>query len=73
MVNSHPKSIISSKAKIGENVTIGPYCVINDDVTIGNNVELKAHVYLDEGSREYREKMSTLCISTIWISSIQPL
>ena len=47
MINSHPSSIISPKAKIGDNVTIGPYCVINDDVKIGNNVQLKAHVYLD--------------------------
>ncbi|MAZ79446.1 MAG: acyl-[acyl-carrier-protein]--UDP-N-acetylglucosamine O-acyltransferase [Gammaproteobacteria bacterium] len=47
MINSHPSSIISPKAKIGENVIIGPYCVINDDVKIGNNVQLKAHVYLD--------------------------
>ena len=47
MVNSHPSSIISSKAKIGDNVTIGPYCIINDNVKIGNNVQLKAHVYLD--------------------------
>ena len=45
MVNSHPSSIISSKAKIGDNVTIGPYCIINDNVKIGNNVQLKAHVY----------------------------
>ena len=47
MVNSHHTSIISSKAIIGDNVSIGPYCVINDNVNIGNNVELKAHVYLD--------------------------
>ena len=47
MINRHPSSIISPKAKIGDNVTIGPYCVINDDVKIGNNVQLKAHVYLD--------------------------
>jgi len=44
MINSHPSSIISPKAKIGDNVTIGPYCVINDDVKIGNNVKLKAQI-----------------------------
>ena len=47
MVNSHHTSIISKKAEIGENVTIGPYCIINDNVKLGNNIELKAHVYLD--------------------------
>ena len=40
MINSHPSSIISPKAKIGNNVTIGPYCIINDDVKIGNNVQI---------------------------------
>lgn len=42
-------SLISSKAKIGNNVVIGNYCVIEDNVTIGddcileNNVTIKAN------------------------------
>ena len=47
MINKHHTSIISEKAVLGSNVTIGPYCIINKNVKIGNNVNLKAHVYID--------------------------
>ena len=33
----HPTAIVSPKAKIGANVEIGPYAVIEDDVVIGDN------------------------------------
>ena len=32
----HPSAIISNSARLGENVTIGPYCVIGDEVEIGD-------------------------------------
>ncbi len=47
MINSHYTAIISKRAELGSNVSVGPYCIINDNVKVGNNVELKAHVYLD--------------------------
>jgi UDP-N-acetylglucosamine acyltransferase len=47
----HPTSIISEKAKIGENVSIGPFCHIEDDVIIGDNVEVHSHVSLLNGTR----------------------
>lgn len=47
MINSHPTAIISKKAELGSNVTIGPYCIINDNVRIGDSVTLRAHVYID--------------------------
>ena len=33
----HQTAIISTKAKIGRNVTIEPYCIIHDNVEIGDN------------------------------------
>ncbi|PHS33607.1 MAG: N-acetyltransferase [Methylophaga sp.] len=36
----HPSSIISEKAIIGKNVTIGPFTVIYDNVSIGDNVRI---------------------------------
>lgn len=36
----HQTNIISSSAKIGNNVEIGPYNVIEENVTIGNNVKI---------------------------------
>ena len=34
MTNIHDTAIISPNTKIGENVSIGPYCNIDGDVTI---------------------------------------
>ena len=42
---------ISKKAKIGNNVTVGDFTVIKDDVEIGNNVEIGANVIIDDGAR----------------------
>lgn len=42
---------VSSKAKIGANVTIGDFTVIKDDVEIGNNVEIGSGVVIDNGAR----------------------
>lgn len=47
MNNIHSTAIVSSKAKIGQNVSIGPYCIINSNVILGNNCNLKANVYID--------------------------
>jgi len=47
MTNIHPTAIVDPRAKIGANVSIGPYCIIGGDVTLGDNVELKSHVVVD--------------------------
>ena len=38
--------MISPKAKIGKNVSIGSYCIIEDDVVIGDNTVIKNFVEL---------------------------
>lgn len=43
----HPSSIVSSKAKIGNNVEIGPFCIVADNVTIGDNTKLKSHIVVE--------------------------
>lgn len=43
----HPTAIINGKAELGENVSIGPYSVIEGDVIIGPGTEVGAHVYID--------------------------
>ena len=40
----HPTAIVSPNAEIGENVEIGPYAIIEDDVRIGNDCFIDAHV-----------------------------
>ena len=42
----HPTSAIDPGAKIGKNVSIGPFCYIQNDVEIGDNCILDAHVIL---------------------------
>jgi UDP-N-acetylglucosamine acyltransferase len=43
----HKTAIIEEGAKIGENVKIGPFCVIGKHVKIGDGTELKSHVVID--------------------------
>lgn len=46
----HPTAIVSTKAEIGANVSIGPYSVIADDVYIGDGTEIGPHVVIDQYS-----------------------
>jgi len=43
----HPTSIIDDGAEIGDDVEIGPYCIIGSGVKIGDRCVLKSHVILD--------------------------
>ncbi|MGC9490021.1 MAG: acyl-ACP--UDP-N-acetylglucosamine O-acyltransferase [Thermovirgaceae bacterium] len=40
----HPTALVSGKAHISEDVTIGPYCIIDDDVVIEEGTQLEAFV-----------------------------
>ena len=37
MTNIHQTAIVSSKATLGENISVGPFSIIEDDVVIGND------------------------------------
>ncbi len=41
--NIHPTAFVSERAKIGENVSVGPFVVVEDDVEIGDGCKLGAH------------------------------
>lgn len=45
--NIHQTAIIEEGAKIGNNVTIGAYCVVGSKVELGDNVRLYSHVAVD--------------------------
>jgi UDP-3-O-[3-hydroxymyristoyl] glucosamine N-acyltransferase len=47
----HPTAVISKTAKIGNDVAIGPYAVIEDGVEIGAGSQIGAHCYLGPGAR----------------------
>ena len=46
MTDIHNTAIINPKAKIGDNVSIGPYCNIDGDVTIRDNVTPVSYTHL---------------------------
>lgn len=51
MSKIHNTAIVSPKAKLGENVSIGPYAVIYDDVEVGDNTSIGPHSVLYDGAR----------------------
>ena len=44
-------AVVSPKACLGEGVKIDPFVVIEDDVVIGDNTQVKSHAHLYSGSR----------------------
>ena len=42
----HPTAVVSSKSNISQNVKVGPYCIIDDNVYIDENTELISHVHV---------------------------
>jgi UDP-N-acetylglucosamine acyltransferase len=47
----HPTAIVSPAAKLGHNVSIGPYCIIGADVELGDDCVLHSHVVLEGHSK----------------------
>jgi len=47
----HKTAIVSKKAELGDGVSIGPYCIVGDDVKLGKGVKLISHVVI-EGATE---------------------
>lgn len=44
MTTIHPTAIVGPNVKLGENVFIGPYCVLDGNITIGDGSRLVSHV-----------------------------
>jgi UDP-N-acetylglucosamine acyltransferase len=45
-MNIHPTAIVSPRARLGKNITIGPGAVIEDEVTIGDDCTIQARAIL---------------------------
>lgn len=43
----HPTALVDPHAEIGAGVTIGPFCTVGRDVTIGDGANLVSHVVVD--------------------------
>lgn len=42
----HPLAFVSKSAKLGKNVYVGPFCIVENEVVIGNDVSLLGHIYV---------------------------
>jgi UDP-N-acetylglucosamine acyltransferase len=51
MINQHPTAIVSKKAKLGENIEVGPFAVIQDGAEIGNGCHIGPHAVIYSGAR----------------------
>jgi UDP-N-acetylglucosamine acyltransferase len=50
-VTIHPSALVDPNAFLGQNVRIGPFCVIGPDVTIEDGAQLISHVVADGHTR----------------------
>lgn len=48
----HPTAIVSPKAELGKNVSIGPYSIIGDDVILHDDIRILSHCVI-EGPSEF--------------------
>lgn len=46
-MSTHPTAIVHPKAKIDEDVVIGPFCVVGENVHLGRGTALDSHVSID--------------------------
>ncbi len=63
----HPTAVISPQSNVARSAEIGPFCVIGDEVTIGEGSKLLAHVYVEGpttiGAENVFQPYSTIGVS----------
>jgi len=47
----HNTAIVSKNAQLGKNCEVGPWCIVEGDVTIGDNTKLWQNVYVASGTK----------------------
>jgi UDP-N-acetylglucosamine acyltransferase len=50
-MNVHPSAIVHPQAKIDGGVSIGPYCLIGENVELGEGTQVMSHVVIDGHTR----------------------
>jgi UDP-N-acetylglucosamine acyltransferase len=50
-VSIHPLASVSADSQIGQDVSIGPFVVVESDVVIGDGCQLASHVVIKQGTR----------------------
>ncbi len=49
------RAVVSPKARLGENVSVGPFTIIEEDVSIGDGTQIASHALLASGTRVGQE------------------
>ena len=49
MSRIHPSAVVASSARLGEDVEVGPFCIIGEGAVIGPRTRLAAHVVIEAG------------------------
>jgi len=47
MSKIHPTAIIEQGAELGDNVEVGPYCIVGPQVTLDSECILRSHVVIE--------------------------
>lgn len=47
----HPSALVGSNVKLGADVSVGPYAVLENDVVVGDRVRIGAHGFVGRGAR----------------------
>ncbi|MCS6861898.1 MAG: UDP-N-acetylglucosamine O-acyltransferase [Abditibacteriales bacterium] len=47
----HPTAVVHPTARLGADVTIGPFCIVEEDTEIGDGSTLESHVVVKQGTR----------------------
>ena len=63
----HSTAIVSNHAKISKNVYIGPYCIIEDNVSIDSGTKLVSHVHIS-GNTKIGQNNNFFPFSTIGLA-----
>ena len=51
----HPSAVVADGASLGRGVSVGPHCVVDDEVQVGDGTVIRAGSYLGRGARLGRE------------------
>lgn len=51
----HPTALVDRRARLDDEVTVGPFCIVGPDVTIGRGTRLEANVQIEPGTTLGRE------------------
>src|ERR1700678_4321665 len=64
MPQIHPTAIVDARARVADDVVVGPYCIVGEHVVLGAGVSLKSHVVV-EGRTTIGERTRTFPFASI--------